>query len=107
MITELVKDCKLVQTGYEPNGHDCWGNTEHSSYKYVMINGGKEKCWDDWYIVHDGEKALEVLSPWLKEQRDKDANKKPIEHGDNCGNWRTACQKCIDEYREWKKNKDK
>lgn len=61
-IIELVQDCKLVQTGYESNGHDCWGNLESTSYQYVMINGKKQKCWDDWYIIHDGKNVFEVIT---------------------------------------------
>ena len=37
-ITERVKKCKLVQTESEVNGHDCWGNIEFYTYKYVMMN---------------------------------------------------------------------
>lgn len=57
---ETVKHCKLVKTGYERNGHDCWGNLEWSSYKYVMIDGKEQKCWDGWYVVHDGKKVRKI-----------------------------------------------
>ena len=62
-IIELVSECKLVRTGSEDNGHDCWGNYETSSYKYVLINGKQERCWDDWYVVHDGKgKVIELTT---------------------------------------------
>ena len=59
-IVESVKTCKLVKTGYEDNGHDCWGNLEYSSYKYVIIDGKEHKCFDSWSVVHDGKKVKKL-----------------------------------------------
>jgi hypothetical protein len=61
-IVEKVQHCHLVRKGTEDNGHDCWGNYEYTTYKYVMINGKKEMCWDDWYVIHDGEKVKEITT---------------------------------------------
>lgn len=63
-IVELVKKCKLVRTGYEDNGHDCWGNYEYSSYKYVMIEGKEKRCWDDWIVIHDGKKVKRLTTQY-------------------------------------------
>mgnify|MGYP001768273711 CR=1 FL=1 len=62
-IVELVKKCKLVKVGYEKNGNDCWGNYEYTSYKYVIVNGEIQKCWDHWYVIHDGANVKEVTPP--------------------------------------------
>jgi len=62
LITELVEDCKLVIEKSEPDGHDCWGNIEFSTNKYVVIKGKLEKCWDGWYVIHDGKKVSTFLS---------------------------------------------
>ena len=74
-IIESVKNCKLVRTGYTDNGHDCGGNYEYSSYKYVIIDGKEEKCWDDWLVIHDGKNVKELclqstldLRLWRKAQ---------------------------------------
>ncbi len=61
LITELVEDCKLVIEKSELDGHDCWGNREFTTNKYVMIKGKLEKCWDGWYIIHDGKKVSTFL----------------------------------------------
>jgi hypothetical protein len=68
-IIELVQDCKLVQEGSEPDGHDCWGVREFYYYKYVLINGKKKKCFDGWYVIHDGVKVKEVLTDYLLKSR--------------------------------------
>lgn len=60
-IIESVKKCKHVKIGYERNGHDCWGNFEWSSYKYVMIDGKEQRCWDSWFVVHDGKKVKRIM----------------------------------------------
>lgn len=60
-IIELVENCKLVRTGSEENGHDCWGNYEYNQYKYVIINGKEERCWDGWYVIHNGKNVKEVV----------------------------------------------
>ena len=70
-IIESVKNCKLVKRGYERNGHDCWGNLEWSSYKYVTIKGKEQRCWDDWYVVHDGKKVKRIMSKFIKELNEK------------------------------------
>ena len=68
-IIEKVKDCHLVYERSEQNGHDCWGNYEWSTYKYVMINGKMQNCWDDWYVIHDGENVKEVVTEHTIESR--------------------------------------
>jgi hypothetical protein len=50
----------LVKRGLEPNGHDYWGNFEHSSYQYVNINGEEHRVFEEMYIIHDGEKSYDV-----------------------------------------------
>jgi len=66
-IVELVENCDLVRTGYDDNGHDCWGNYEYSSYKYVMINGKQKRCWDGWVVIHDGSEVKRVTTLFLYE----------------------------------------
>ncbi len=75
-IIELVQDCKLVKEGNEPNGHDCWGNYEFTSYKYVVINGKQEKCHDDIFVIHDGENVKEVVFDFVLERRKKEEEQK-------------------------------
>ena len=72
-IVELAKNCKLVRRGSEENGHDCWGNYEWTSYKYVIIEGKEQKIWDDYYIVHNGKKVEKVMSKFLYELELKEA----------------------------------
>lgn len=62
-----VKECKLVYTGYEADGHDCWGNTDWNSYKYVIIDGKQEKCYDGWVVIHDGEKVKKLTTRYAYE----------------------------------------
>lgn len=64
-IVELVKNCKLVRTGYEADGHDCWGNTDWNSYKYVIIEGKQERCWDRWLVVHDGKNVKKITTQYM------------------------------------------
>lgn len=75
-IVEKVEDCKLVKNGYEDNGHDCWGNLEYTTYKYVFINGKKENVHDGWYIVHNGTEVLDTMTEdfynWKNDQLTKD-----------------------------------
>lgn len=68
-IVELVENCDLVRTGYEDNGHDCWGNLEYSSYKYVYIEGRPQKCFDGWLVIHDGKQVKELTLPSIYEHR--------------------------------------
>jgi len=68
-IVELVENCDLVRTGYEDNGHDCWGNYEYSSYKYVYIEGRPQKCFDGWLVIHDGKQVKELITKFLYELR--------------------------------------
>ena len=75
-IIELVQDCKLVREGREENGHDCWGNYEWTHYKYVFIDGKKEKCYDGWYVIHDGVNVKETISKFLLECRQRDVEQK-------------------------------
>lgn len=64
LIVEEVSKCNLVQTGYEDNGHDCWGNYEYSSYLYVVINFKEVRTWEGWFVIHNGK---EVLACTIKE----------------------------------------
>ncbi len=59
LIVEEVSKCKFVKEGYEPNGHDCWGNNDFSSYKYVIINNKEVRTWDGWFIIHNNKEVLE------------------------------------------------
>jgi len=84
---ELVKNCKLVRTGSERNGHDCYGNYEWTLYKYVVIEGEIEICYDDWYVIHDGTNVIEVVTEdglkWREE--DKILEKEKKEHLEKTG----------------------
>jgi len=71
-IIESVKKCKLVRTGYEADGHDCWGNTDWNSYKYVIINGKELKCYDSWLVIHDGKKVKNLTTPYEYEKDKKE-----------------------------------
>lgn len=66
LIVELVENCKLVNEGSRENGHDCWGNLEFTSYKYVWINRQQQECWDGWYVIHDGENVQSIKPDSLK-----------------------------------------
>lgn len=72
LIVELVENCSLVREGSQENGHDCWGNFEWTSYKYVYLNDKEQRCWDGCYIVHDGKEVKEFIIPalfWIIEKR--------------------------------------
>lgn len=61
LIIENASDCKLVRTGSESNGHDCWGKYEYSNYRYVYtITGRKENVFDSSVIIHDGKDVYYV-----------------------------------------------
>lgn len=51
---------KYIEERSEPNGHDCWGKTEWTSWDVVIINGKDETIHKGEYIAHDGEKAIAV-----------------------------------------------
>ncbi len=58
-----VKDSeceKYLKTKSEENGHDCWGKLEWTSRDYVMVKGKQSNVYDGTYLIHDGEKVLEV-----------------------------------------------
>lgn len=57
---ELVEKCKLVHTRSEVTGHDCWGNYDYTTYKYVWLNGKMKDVWDGWYVIHDGKNVQRV-----------------------------------------------
>jgi hypothetical protein len=69
-IIESVKDCAFVKRGSEENGHDCWGKTEWSYYKYVDINNKKHIVSDGWYIEHDGKNVLKIHYSILENQHE-------------------------------------
>lgn len=56
--SENVK--KYIREINEPNGHDCWGNTEWSSYDVVYVNSKACTIHKRSYIAHDGEKPIYV-----------------------------------------------
>ncbi len=60
IIIEKAIGSKFIRTRYESNGHDCWGNSESSEYKYVLVNGEQQDVFDGWYIIHDDEVALDI-----------------------------------------------
>jgi hypothetical protein len=71
IIIEKVTKYKFVKIGYEPDGHDCWWNNEYCSYKYVIINGKEEKCYNDWYVVHDEKNVKEIITEFIKDVKYK------------------------------------
>ena len=79
-ITELVENCKLVFEESEKDGHDCWGNIEWITHKYVIINGVKKQVFDGWYVVHDGKKVKEATTKYII-----DLNKELDEHEEKTG----------------------
>ena len=46
------------------------------------IDGIKYLCFNGWYVIHDGVKVKEVISPWIKEWRDKKRNRSNIQSSD-------------------------
>ena len=72
IIREFVKDCKLVERGSRPNGHDCCGNSESTDYKYVWIDNKKVECWDEWIVIHDKINVKEVTTQFILDSRDRE-----------------------------------
>lgn len=68
-IIELVEECKLVIEKSVQNGHDCWGNIDWSTEKYVFINGKQERCFNGWYVIHDGKNVKEITTKYLLDSR--------------------------------------
>jgi len=64
IIVEKVDKCKFVKYGSEPNGHDCWGNYESTSYEYVMIGDEREKILGRHYVLHDDCRVLSLSYDW-------------------------------------------
>jgi hypothetical protein len=60
IIIEKIDKCSLVKEGSDITGHDCWGNIEHTSYKYVFIKDEIKKVYDEMYVVHDGKNVLKT-----------------------------------------------
>lgn len=76
IVLEKISTCKFVRSGSTPNGHDCWGNSEYSSYDYVIVDGKEESVFDSSYIIHDDENvlgtgSLSLLDSKLKQHLDK------------------------------------
>lgn len=67
LIIELVEDCKLVKIAYERN-NSFWGNDKNIKIKYVWLDGVFKRCYDGWYIVHDGDRIKDVLTPYQMER---------------------------------------
>src|ERR1035437_1310438 len=81
IVIEKSKYCKFVQRGYTVTGHDCWGCTETSDYRYVWFEGKEEHVYDGSYIMHDGEKVLgtgsiSCLDEKFRKHLDKDCVEK-------------------------------
>jgi len=51
---------KYISQRSKPDGHDCWGKTEWTSWDVVIINGEDHTIYDNYYIAHDGKKVIEV-----------------------------------------------
>ena len=70
---EKVADCKLVYERSEPDGHDCWGNTDWYTRKLIMVNGKEEQVFDDWWVKHDGTKVIgfSTVRGWLEVDPEK------------------------------------
>ena len=66
-IIELVEDCNLVKTAYEEN-RECWGNKDWIPFKYVWLDGKFTRCYDGWYIIHNGKRIKQVLTPYQMER---------------------------------------
>jgi hypothetical protein len=66
--TEIFVDkfptSRFIETGYESNGHDCWGNSEYSSHNFVMVKGEKERIFEGMFVIHNDEEALAVAFDW-------------------------------------------
>jgi hypothetical protein len=61
IIIEKARKSKLKRTRYESSGHDCWGNSESTSYDYVVLEGGEiVDIYDSQYVIHDGKFVLEL-----------------------------------------------
>ena len=84
---ELVEECKLVHSKSEVTGHDCWGNLEHTTYQYVIIDGKQQKCFKGWYVVHDGTNVKEVGTKDVLDTRKflLDLDKRCKEHFEKTG----------------------
>jgi len=79
IVIEKMEKCSLVKENSYVDGHDCWGNYEHSSYKYVLLNGKEERVHKG--NLHDGKKVLkvtllELMPDYMQEFLDKDFAKK-------------------------------
>ena len=59
---EPVDECSLVKERWVSNGHDCWGNSEGYTEKYVWTGKESLTCFDGWYVIHDGKSAVDVVS---------------------------------------------
>ena len=38
----------------------------------MYINGKEQRCFNDWYVIHDGENVIDVVSEFLLNERKKD-----------------------------------
>lgn len=64
IIVDKFSKCKFVKSKYEPNGHDCWGNTESYETNYVWIGEKTERVFEDMFIIHNGEEVLATAYDW-------------------------------------------
>lgn len=64
IVIEKASKCKLVRTGSEANGHDCWGCTEFYHYDYVYVNNKEERLYslNEKYILHDDKTVFDTGS---------------------------------------------
>lgn len=71
--TEIFVDkfptSRFIETGYEDNGHDCWGKSEYSSYEFVMVKGKKEKIFEGMFVIHNDEEVLATAYDWNLEDQ--------------------------------------
>jgi len=60
IIIENAKSKDVKKYRSKPDEHDCWGNTEWTSWDVVVINGEDHTIHDNYYIAHNDEKVIEV-----------------------------------------------
>jgi hypothetical protein len=61
MKIERMEDCKLVKTKHEENGHDCWGNYEYYTIRYVKFRGLEKNVYSGDYIIHNDNIIFGIL----------------------------------------------
>lgn len=64
ILVDKFPESRFIQEGSNPNGHDCWGNYEYSSYNYVIIKGKKENIHEGMFVIHDNKEVLATAYDW-------------------------------------------